>query len=858
MSADNKTGDSDFNSPVKSDLACNMSNDPRLPKESTIEPLIVMQPGPYPNYPHMASNLPLEPNSFTQPSNYSHPTGTAFHMNNPLSPSFSFRISNNPQSTSLNDATNSSTNRPRSTTYPSSMEFSKSEIVTSLNPSKSSVKSMEKISFISKRASYTREELLEKRRNPISQIRPKNLKFIEGVTNLSNNRPIPVNPNHPTSNDGDSCLRNRSSSLREESAFHKRNDKPNRRTKTNSITINNQQQHAESRGMNQQSDRHEYEQGEPRFNVSSVRQLQSNDKRNQGSLAMNLAPQQTRTKGSTIQKKLKEDHSLTTYSDQPSVGPVQQLKGKSDSSQRGSGYPLRRQSFRELARESSQRDRENVLESLRKMSTGNGINNPIHGAGSSSMMNSCEGSRNVSHEQSQNIAHESGVSEQISNTSLNACISKTSALGSSTITNSNPSKTSFDEETTRTRVHSLIEEYTEQYFNSSDRSVKEALKDLADFCTSNIEQQAMIVRELFINVLKAKPHARKAVGHLLDAALNEEILSTDAFLSGFKMVVEYVPDYAVDISLIWQYIGEILGAFIGAPSSNVFLLKSILQHVPNDKAKQFFQYIIRYATEFSSQAHLQKLWRSSGCSLHDILMPELIDSSLEHDYEWLNEASDADMMTQSKENLFPCADLQLVKLFNDQDTPITDPDIINYIHEHMDPNEKFYIRNIVLSYLEACLINSDPQKKIQEDIAKKRMTVLNAIIQHKPEAEIQAVYAIQNFVSKLEHPPKMALLLFDIFYNEECVGKDAFFEWLRHPDQSETEVSYGELKTDYEAAVKYFETYAIDCLHKCDDETHVKLSYNKMNLMDMLLVFKFHDYAINYGDPSLLKQNIIH
>ena len=123
----------------------------------------------------------------------------------------------------------------------------------------------------------------------------------------------------------------------------------------------------------------------------------------------------------------------------------------------------------------------------------------------------------------------------------------------------------------------------------------------------------------------------------------------------------------------------------------------------------------------------------------------------------------------------------------------------------MDANEKFYIRNIVLSYLEACLINRDPQKKIQEDIAKKRMTVLNSIIQHKPEAEIQAVYAIQNFVSKLEHPPstyddvrrictslilahlEMARLLFDIFYDEECVSEDAFFEWLKHPDQSETE-----------------------------------------------------------------------
>ena len=33
----------------------------------------------------------------------------------------------------------------------------------------------------------------------------------------------------------------------------------------------------------------------------------------------------------------------------------------------------------------------------------------------------------------------------------------------------------------------------------------------------------------------------------------------------------------------------------------------------------------------------------------------------------------------------------------------------------------------------------------------------------------------------------MARLLFDIFYDEECVSEDAFFEWLKHPDQSETE-----------------------------------------------------------------------
>jgi hypothetical protein len=71
----------------------------------------------------------------------------------------------------------------------------------------------------------------------------------------------------------------------------------------------------------------------------------------------------------------------------------------------------------------------------------------------------------------------------------------------------------------------------------------------------------------------------------------------------------------------------------------------------------------------------------------------------------------------------------------------------------MNSTDKYYIRNIVLSYLEACLVNYESKKKIQEDIAKQRMTVLNAIIKNKPEAEVQAVYAIQNFIHKLEHPP---------------------------------------------------------------------------------------------------------
>ncbi|CAF4758955.1 unnamed protein product, partial [Rotaria magnacalcarata] len=60
----------------------------------------------------------------------------------------------------------------------------------------------------------------------------------------------------------------------------------------------------------------------------------------------------------------------------------------------------------------------------------------------------------------------------------------------------------------------------------------EALDDVMEFCTTNVDQQALIVRELFTSVLEAKPRARKAIGHLLDVVLHKNIISNDGFLSG--------------------------------------------------------------------------------------------------------------------------------------------------------------------------------------------------------------------------------------------------------------------------------------------------------------------------------------
>ena len=162
---------------------------------------------------------------------------------------------------------------------------------------------------------------------------------------------------------------------REQQERDQERDRQQRREQNRGIVIgsnysgNNQQQYNDSRGsrgsgIKQQNSRNDDERVENRFNVNSLRQLQSNDKRSQGPLvkenlmkrnfdqrlfffqAINLAPQRTWSKGSGIEKKPEEDRSFAGRASKPPAGPVQSLKGKLGSSQGSSGYPLQRQSSR--------------------------------------------------------------------------------------------------------------------------------------------------------------------------------------------------------------------------------------------------------------------------------------------------------------------------------------------------------------------------------------------------------------------------------------------------------------------------------------------------------------------------------
>ncbi|CAF0727027.1 unnamed protein product, partial [Didymodactylos carnosus] len=571
------------------------------------------------------------------------------------------------------------------------------------------------------------------------------------------------------------------------------------------------QQQGQQRGsMNKQrSMAGQGQEDEPRFNVSKL--LQNNRNTPQTNMpTFGPAGMKVWGKGSGLTDKQKqEDQDQRNNQQQPfanrgkpptgsggqSQVPSQFTSSNSKSAKQSpspyglnQGNPLARQSSRELALGNRDRDRESAVQSLKH------INTLKH---SQSQSNSREGSRNVSREQSRNPSRDSSLSEsRISTTKPSTPLAEQAS--SSTIPKTPESP--LTEDKIKQRVHSLIEEYTENYSDRSVRPVEDAIEDLTDFHIRTSSDEELVVRELITNVLELKPRAMIAVGHLLDSAQKQQILSVDGITNGILRVLEIADDLSVDIPLVWQYIGEIIGTYVGSSQSqsttNISIVKTIMQTVPDDKSKKMIADIIKYAQEFSSKSKLISLWQLSGLTFEDLLKPPVIDQQLLTDYDWLLNPTTTTPDEATQQQSFvatntPHSDPHLVKLFRSVNelqvgSSVQDQEINKYIQDKMDPSDKYYIRNIVLSYLEACLVTRDPNnKKINEDVAKKRMAILSSIIQHEQDKEIQAVYAIQNFITKLEHPSKMARLLFDIFYDEECVSEDAFLEWRNHPDQSE-------------------------------------------------------------------------
>ena len=72
----------------------------------------------------------------------------------------------------------------------------------------------------------------------------------------------------------------------------------------------------------------------------------------------------------------------------------------------------------------------------------------------------------------------------------------------------------------------------------------------------------------------------------------------------------------------------------------------------------------------------------------------------------------------------------------------------------MNPSDPKYIRNIILSYLHSCVIDSNPKSIIDFDQynVRDKAPIIQNILAADEEKQIEALYTTQQFVIELKHP----------------------------------------------------------------------------------------------------------
>lgn len=81
----------------------------------------------------------------------------------------------------------------------------------------------------------------------------------------------------------------------------------------------------------------------------------------------------------------------------------------------------------------------------------------------------------------------------------------------------------------------------------------------------------------------------------------------------------------------------------------------------------------------------------------------------------------------------------------------------------------------------------DGNAELNDELVKGYMDLLQKYLDHREELELQALYALQALVNRLQHPKGILVHLFNAFYDCDLISEDAFQQWAESPDPAEQE-----------------------------------------------------------------------
>ncbi|XP_063273541.1 eukaryotic translation initiation factor 4 gamma 3 isoform X7 [Prinia subflava] len=344
-------------------------------------------------------------------------------------------------------------------------------------------------------------------------------------------------------------------------------------------------------------------------------------------------------------------------------------------------------------------------------------------------------------------------------------------------------KPSLSEEEIERKCKSIIDEFL--HIND----FKEAVQ-----CVEELSAQSLLpvfVRVGVESTLERSQITRDHMGQLLHQLVQSGKLSKQDFFKGFSETLEMADDMAIDIPHIWLYLAELVTPMLkeGGISMRELIQEFSKPLLPVGRAGILLAEILHLLCKQMSHKKVGALWRESGLSWKDYL-PEgedvhtfLTEQKLEFTESDCSSSSEA---LSEKELCAEELNKQLEKLIIEDKA--NDEQIFDWVEANLDESQMSsptFLRALMTAVCKAAIIADSSSFRVDTAVIKQRVPILLKYLDSDTEKELQALYALQASIVKLDQPPNLLRMFFDCLYDEEVISEDAFYKWESSKDPAE-------------------------------------------------------------------------
>uniref|UniRef100_A0A287AFR1 Eukaryotic translation initiation factor 4 gamma 3 n=2 Tax=Sus scrofa TaxID=9823 RepID=A0A287AFR1_PIG len=346
-----------------------------------------------------------------------------------------------------------------------------------------------------------------------------------------------------------------------------------------------------------------------------------------------------------------------------------------------------------------------------------------------------------------------------------------------------PDKPALSEEEMERKSKSIIDEFL--HIND----FKEAMQ-----CVEELNAQGLLhvfVRMGVESTLERSQITRDHMGQLLYQLVQSEKLSKQDFFKGFSETLELADDMAIDIPHIWLYLAELVTPMLkeGGISMRELIIEFTKPLIPVGRAGVLLSEILHLLCKQMSHKKVGALWREADLSWKDFL-PEGEDVHnflLEQKLDFIESDSSCSSEALSKKEL-SAEELykRLEKLIIEDKA--NDEQIFDWVEANLDESQMSsptFLRALMTAVCKAAIIADCSTFRVDTAVIKQRVPILLKYLDSDTEKELQALYALQASIVKLDQPANLLRMFFDCLYDEEVISEDAFYKWESSKDPAE-------------------------------------------------------------------------